>query len=162
VHGSHAVEHALHAVGERVVGQIHIGKQRITPEIGDLAGIKDRAQCRLVEVGDVRVPGAPKIAAVILGLFSDLDNFRIVGHSADKLVDIQAAKAAAESQVLLWCQMLIAEKDHLVVEQRAADFGNHGGVERFAQIDPREFGAESSGDAAHVKCPIAHPAPSTG
>src|SRR6516162_8837963 len=78
------------------------------------------------------MPGAPKIAAVIIGLLSDLDNFRVVGHSADKLVDIQAAKAAAESQVLHRRQMLIAEKDHLMVEKRPADVGNHGVVERLA------------------------------
>jgi hypothetical protein len=74
VHRGQAVEHALHAVGECLVGQIHIGKQRITPEIGDLAGIEDRAQCRLLEVGDVRMPGTPEIVAVIIGLFSDLDD----------------------------------------------------------------------------------------
>jgi hypothetical protein len=38
---------------------------------------------------------------VIIGLFSDLDDLRVVGHAADKVMDIQAAKAAAESQVLL-------------------------------------------------------------
>ena len=43
MHRGQAVQHALHAVGECVVGQIHIGKQRITPEIRDLASIKDRA-----------------------------------------------------------------------------------------------------------------------
>ena len=75
-------------------------------------------------------------------------------------MDVQAAKAAAESQVLLACQTLIAKKDHLMVEKRPADFGNRGVVERLAKIDPRELGAESSLDAAHVKCPITHPAPS--
>jgi hypothetical protein len=84
------------------------------------------------------VPGTPEIAAVIIGLFSDLDYFRVVGHSADKLVDVQAAKAAAESQVLLRRQMLIVEKDRLMVEQRPADVGNHGVVERFAEIDACE------------------------
>jgi len=34
VHRSHAVEHVLHAVGECVVGRVHIGKQRITPKSG--------------------------------------------------------------------------------------------------------------------------------
>jgi hypothetical protein len=77
-------------------------------------------------------------------------------------MDIQAAKAAAESQMLLRRQILIAQKDNLMVKQRPADFGNHGVVEWLAQIDPRELGAESSGDAAHVKCPIAHPASLTG
>ena len=66
--------------------------------------------------------------------------------------------AVAESQMLLRCEMLIPEKDHLVFEKRPADVGEHGIVERLAQIDPGELGAESSGDAAHVKCPIAHPA----
>ena len=42
------------------------------------------------------MPGIPEIAAVILGLFSDIDDLRVVGHGADKLVDVQAAKAAAE------------------------------------------------------------------
>ena len=60
------------------------------------------------------MPGAPEIAAVIIGLFSDLDDLRVVGHSADELVDVQAAKASAESQVLLRRQMLIAEKDNLM------------------------------------------------
>ena len=50
------------------------------PEIGDLTGIKDRAQRRLFQVGDVRMPGIPEIAAVILGLFSDIDDLRVVGH----------------------------------------------------------------------------------
>lgn len=56
--------------------------------------------------------------------------------------------------------MLIAEKDHLMVEQRPVNSGNHSVVEQLAEIDPRELGAESSGHAAQVKCPIAHPAPS--
>jgi hypothetical protein len=41
-------------------------------------------------------------------------------------MDIQAAEAAAERQMLLRCQMLSAKKDHLIVVQRPADFGNHG------------------------------------
>ena len=68
------------------------------PEIVDLAGIKDRAQCRLFEVGDVRVPGTAEIAAAIIGLLSDLDNLRVVSHAADKVMDIQAAKAAARQR----------------------------------------------------------------
>ena len=34
VHRGHAVEHVLHAVGECVVGQVHIGEQCITPKSG--------------------------------------------------------------------------------------------------------------------------------
>jgi hypothetical protein len=70
-------------------------------------------------------------------------------------MDIQAAKAAAEGQMLLRRQVLIAEKDHLMVEQCPPDFGNHSIVERFAKIDSRNLGAESPRDAALVKCPIA-------
>jgi hypothetical protein len=44
--------------------------------------------------------------------------------------------------------MLVAEKEHLMVEKPPANFGNHGVVERLAQIDPRELGAESSGAGA--------------
>jgi hypothetical protein len=99
---------------------------------------------------------------VILGLFSHLDDLRVLSHAADKVMDIQAAKAAAKSQMLLRRQMLVAEKDRLMVEQRLADLGNHGIVERFAQIDTGELGAEGSGDAAHFKCPIPHPASPIG
>jgi hypothetical protein len=62
------------------------------------------------------VPGTAEVASVVLGLFSDLDDLRVLSHAADKIMDVQAAKAAAESQMLLRRQMLIAEKDNLMVE----------------------------------------------
>jgi hypothetical protein len=82
------------------------------------------------------MPRAPEIAASIVGLFSNLDDLRVVSHTGDKVVDIQRAKAAAESQMLLRRQMLVGEKDHLMVEQGTANLSNHGIVERLAQIDP--------------------------
>jgi hypothetical protein len=82
------------------------------------------------------MPRAPEIAASIIGLFSDLDDLRVVGHAPDKVMDIQAAKVTAESQMLLRRQMLVAEKDHLMVEQGLANLSNHRIVERLAQIDP--------------------------
>jgi hypothetical protein len=43
--------------------------------------------------------GTPEIVAVIIGLFSDLDDLRVVSHAVDKVMDIQAAKAAAPATV---------------------------------------------------------------
>ena len=47
---------------------------------------------------------------MILGFFADLDYLRVLSHAADKIMDIQAAKAAAKSQMLPRRQTLIPEK----------------------------------------------------
>jgi hypothetical protein len=103
------------------------------------------------------MPGAAEIAAAVVRLFSDLDDFRVVDHAADKLVDIQAAKAAAKSQMLLGRLTLVTEKVHLMVEQGRRISAITCIAQRLPQIDPGDLGTESSRNAAHIASPIAHP-----
>src|ERR1700730_2374522 len=156
MHRGQISEHPLHALGQRVVGQVHVGEQRIAAEGGNFASIEDRAQRRLFEIGHVRVPGAAKVAAGFVLLFPDLEDFRVIRHCGNKVMDVEIAKTAAECQMLFRSEVLVAEKYHLMVEEGPADFRDDRVVERSCEIDPRDLGAECSCDPAHIECPVRH------
>jgi hypothetical protein len=68
VDGDQAVEHALHAVGERLVGEIRVGEQRIAALGRHLAGNQHGAHRRLLEIGGVGVPHTAEVALLVLEL----------------------------------------------------------------------------------------------
>jgi energy-converting hydrogenase Eha subunit G len=56
-------------------------------------------------------------------------------------MDVQLAELAAEGQVLILRQMLVAEEDHQVLGQRAVDLV-HLAVADLAQIDAADLAAD--------------------
>ena len=57
-------------------------------------------------------------------------------------MDVQLAEVAAERQMLLLRQMLVAEEDHEVLGQRAMDFVHLSGCRAASQIDAADLCAD--------------------
>ena len=80
--------------------------------------------------------------AVLVGV--DDHQFGMAGLGRRRRVDVQFAELAAEIEVLLRRQMLVAEEDHQVLGQRAVDLVHLRGCRR-AQIDAADLAADDRG-----------------
>src|SRR5208283_3427516 len=100
----------------------------------------------------------PAIADVLalLRLLAHLGDHRVTGHRREKAVDVDAAKALREPQMLLRRQLLIAEKDNAVLAKGAADLGKYRLGQRRRQIDPADLGAERAGEGPHLDMVVIH------
>src|SRR5208283_5551043 len=77
-----------------------------------------------------------------------------VGEALDPLderVFDGLAKAAGEGEKPLRRERLAAKEERQMVERRAPDCGDGGGVEIHGEIDPGDLGAERAGNGAYLK-----------
>ena len=65
---------------------------------------------------------------------------------------VELAEAAAEIDVLLARDVLIAKEQDAVIEKRAVDFPERSLAHRFTDVDVQNFGAQRIRKAAQVKC----------
>ena len=121
-------EHLLHAVGQRLVGEILVGEQRVAAVGRHLDAVEDGAHRRLGHHGGV---GVPLLAddLLVAGLARDLDDLGVGLHALVVGMDEDLAEAAREGLVALGIELLVAEEDDAVVEQRLADVADGGLVE---------------------------------
>ena len=87
-------------------------------------------------------------AAKTLGFVFGLDDFGYIGEAVEpvgKHIILQFTKTTGKVVVLLRRQLLIAEKDHLVVEQGLVDRRDLRIAEFRGQVDIAQFGAEHTG-----------------
>ena len=66
-------------------------------------------------------------------------------------MDVEWPKAAAEGLVLLGRQRLVAEEDHLVVEEGLADRAEGAVVKLLRQIDTKDFRAQRAAHSANFE-----------
>jgi len=66
-------------------------------------------------------------------------------------VDEDLAEAPRERLVPGRVELLVAEEDHTVIQQRLPDLGDGGGVELAAEVDAVELGAERAGDGLDLE-----------
>ena len=62
--------------------------------------------------------------------FQDRRDFRVIVPSLDHRIGNQIAEAAGEAQVFFGGDVLVAEKDHLVFQERPADFSDDAVTQR--------------------------------
>src|SRR5580704_15157058 len=155
VYRRHVAEHRLHAVRQRVIGEVLAGKHRIAANRRHLASIEHRAQGRSLEIADIGVPAAAEIARLVF-LLTDFEDLLVVGHTLDEFMDLQLAEAAAEGEVLVGGQVLVAEEDHLVVGERVADFADRRVIELLRQVDAGDLGAERPRNPVHRNRAVGH------
>ena len=73
------VEHAPHSRGQCLVGQVHVGEQRVAAKGRHLARDQHRAHRRAFEIGGI---GVPEPAEIDLFVFQ-LDDWSDLGKSVD-------------------------------------------------------------------------------
>src|SRR4029079_4452325 len=74
------------------------------------------------------------------------------------------AELRPERDLLRLRDRLVAEEDHLTLEQRGAHLLEHGWLERLAEVDAVDLGADVAGDRADVESELGGhaPAPTRG
>ncbi len=72
----------------------------------------------------------------LIRLFAHFGNLRVAGHRAEEPIDVDAAPALREGDVLGRREGLVAEEDHTVVGKRTAQ-----GVERRVRYFARQLNA---------------------
>ena len=144
VPGLDAGEQRLHRLRQRVVGEVHVGKQRVAAGIGRLLGVEDR---RLRRLGIEHLVGVPDLAerlGVAL-LLDDLEDVGVLVHALHEGVMVDVAEALGEGELLLGRDRLLAEEDDEMLEPGRLDLLERR-VVQLAEVDAADFRAERSGD----------------
>src|SRR5260370_10971922 len=150
--GLDSLEQLFHRIGQRLVSEIHIGKQRIAGGIGGFLGIE---YGRLRGLRIEHLVGVPDLAersgvALFLDDFEDLGMFV---HAFHEGVMVDLAETLGKDDLLLWRDVLPAEKHHQMLEPGGRYFLERP-VVHVAEIDAGDFGAERSCDRLDLEAPI--------
>src|SRR5690606_35790656 len=146
-----AFDGPLVGLGERLVGRRHAGEHRVAerPAVRvrrNLAGIEERAAAGYLQVAEVRVPEeAGVLRADGPAVLDDVRDDEDLGmaRTAAILPDVmlELAKAAAEGDVLLGRELLVAEEDDLVLVQEIDDLPEYVLRQLAGEVDAEHFGA---------------------
>ena len=143
----------LHAVGQRVVGGVGVGEQRVAAARRTLLEVEDRAHRRLLLARHV---GVPTFAVGALGARLGADDHQLgkAGFVRRRRMDVKLAEQPPEREVLLGRDLLIAKEDDQVLDQRAVDLALLLGGERPRQIDAAELGADQRSELLDGEGPV--------
>ena len=149
------LEGRFQPVRQCVIGRIHAGEQCVAARPRHLARIEHRAQCRRLVIRMVAVPAIPDIAP-LLRLLAHLGDHRVSGHRSKEAVDIDLAKALRKRDMLLRCQLLVAEEHDPVIPQGSPDLGYLNLPRRGREIDPGNLRADKGRERRHPDVIVGH------
>jgi hypothetical protein len=113
------VEIGFHPVRERLVGRVHVGEQRVAAARRALPDVEDRSHRRLDVAGHV---GVPALAIGARGILVGIDlHQRRVALVGRRRMHMQFAELAAEGEMLVGADVLVAKEDHEIFGERAVD-----------------------------------------
>ena len=112
---------AFMRVGQALVGEVLVGEQRVAAGGRHFLRVQHRAHGRAGREHLVGVPGSAEIL-LVGGAFDDRQDFRIVRHALHERMQVDIPPAAGKRQLLGRRQVLVADRDHQIVEQSGADF----------------------------------------
>ena len=141
-----AVLHVLRQVG---VERRRVGEQGVASRRRQLARPQHAGERRLLAEGHVGVPFVRRAGERqdLLGYLQavgrlDVQNLGMAGHGRRHRVPLQFAEIAAEADVVLVADVLIAEEQHLMAKEPGAERFHRFGGQRPAQIDAGHLGAQ--------------------
>eukprot|EP00659_Diplonema_papillatum_P021701 gene21699-biopygen22005 len=150
VRGAAAFDRLAQGLGQVVPGFMHVGEQCVATLGRQLLGMEHRAQARQLLIGEVRVPELAGVSqADGLAVFDDVgddQDFRVVGQQElFEHMDLQHAETAAEGDLLLGGDTLVAEDHDVMVQMRAVNACEVLVADRAGQVQAYDFGADAAG-----------------
>ena len=142
----------LQAIRQRVVGGVHAGEDGVAAGRGDLVCQEDRPQGRADVIAVIGMPFATDVL-LVAGFLAHLGDHRMAVDRAEEAVDVDLAELLGEGHVLLGRQLLVAEEDHPVVDERLADLGDDAAAHRAAEIHAGNLRPESRGQGRDLQRP---------
>ena len=104
------------------------------------------------------MPQAAEHEPALLARFPhDRDHFGVAGERLDERHRAVRPEAAAEPDLLFRRQCLLAEEDHLVIEQRPPDLGDHVVIEYAGEVDAGHDRAARAGNSIDGDVPVLVP-----
>ena len=79
-----------------------------------------------------------------------LDDFRMIVERLVERVQMNAAESLGEREMMLRCEVLVADIDDMVLQPGAVDLVEGIVVDRLRQVDPANFRAERAGEPMHL------------
>jgi hypothetical protein len=146
------VEQPLHAVRERLVGEILVGEQRVAADRRHLARDQHGRHRRDVEIRGVRVPDAAEVDLLVLEL-GDGDDFRKAVEPLEERVFDRLTEPLRQREEPRRRKILIAEEHDASVEPDAADFRDCRVVEVAREVDAGNLRPERARDPVHLETP---------
>ncbi|MNZ86891.1 hypothetical protein D3C78_1057340 [compost metagenome] len=145
--GALALDGLAQRLRQGFVGALLAGEQGVAALLRQLLGIEHRAEAGQLLVGQVRVPELAGIAQAdrlpVLDDVGDDEEFRMPWQQELlEHVDLQLAEQAAEGNLLLRSDVLVAEHQQAMVQMREVDVGEILRIERAGQIQPDDFRAQ--------------------
>ena len=146
--------------GESVANARYWLAQSVSPPYGGTSSAcRIERERRLGQEREVGVPeAAERVALALLGLAHDRDHLGVIGDRLDERHRAVRTEPAAERDLPVGREVLAAEEDDLVVEDGAADLGDHVVVEVGREVDAADHRAARArerldGDVTGSACP---------
>ncbi len=112
---------------------------------GNIHGVEDRAEVRLLQERDVGVPPTPEVDLVVR-FGDDLDDLWVVLHALDEGVGIELAEPAPEGDLAGGGEVLVPEEQDVVLDQRRSQLVDGALVEVGGEVDAAHLGSEVARD----------------
>ena len=109
-------------LAEALIGRLHVGKERVAPDLRYHPAPEDRAERRLLAPGDIAMPVVLTGFRILVVVdHHDLGVIRMVWC---KGMNLEITEQAPESDMVLPADVLVAEKENLALEKRLSDLGH--------------------------------------
>ncbi|MCY1364396.1 hypothetical protein D9M69_511960 [compost metagenome] len=146
VAGAQALDALLHVGRQLLVGQDHVRPHGVAAHRRALHAAQHATHGRGLAPGGVGVPGVFVAVVGLVRVLVDAYQAGVVRVAAGHRVVLQLAETAGEGHVLGAADVLVAQEQHLVLQQQRLDLGEQavvaGGV---AQVHAADFGADGAG-----------------
>mmetsp|Transcript_5852 Transcript_5852/g.22971 ORF Transcript_5852/g.22971 Transcript_5852/m.22971 type:complete len:729 (-) Transcript_5852:815-3001(-) len=151
--GLQVADAGLQGLGQGLPGGVLVGEQRVAPLGRQFLRQQHRPQAGLLHVGQVGVPVMARVTeADRLAVLDDVGHdqqLRVAGQrELVQHMDLQRPEAAAEVDLLLRRDALVAEHQHMVVEMGAVNTAEVVVGQRLAEVQPQHLGGEAAGEGA--------------
>jgi hypothetical protein len=146
VAGAQAVDLRLDPLGQLRISLDHVRPDHVAADRWAFDAAQHRAHLRAFAPGGVAVPGVFVLQVACIGTLVDAHQPRMLGVAADHRMVLERSEAPRQGHVLGARKMLIAQEQHLVLQQQRAQLGEQRVVARgLAEFDAGQFGADAAG-----------------
>ena len=140
-----AVEHLLHAVGQRLIGKVLVCEYGVTAGVGHIVAVQHRCRGWRGLEAPVAMPRTAKQSALLVGFANHGKHIRMALDRCDERRVAEAAKLQRKRLELINRQALATKCQHHVLGKSGSDGFDGGGVEWRAHVDAMHISTETAG-----------------
>jgi hypothetical protein len=140
-------DHRLESVAQARIGRLHVGPERVAADLRDDLAAQDRVFGRVLPESRIAVPdigGEDRIVLVVV----EHQNLRKLALRAHGM-DLELAEQPADGDVLRGGQVLVAQDQHLVLDQGRFESPRGRGAHVLLEIETMDLRAQPGAQPLH-------------